>query len=322
MKSFYTIYNTDFANLTDDTSAANKALGKTLINSTQQVVLGYADWPFLEMTGTRDTEDGVNYYQVPARMRKITNVTVMVGTTVYRPRPVEDSHFWNYLQSMSSGESDAAQYWYREGNLIRLYPTPASDDNTVTMRGRKGWKDLSLDDYTTGTIVTATLDDETIVGGTTVWTGQKPCDNQWIRIAPTTGDNQWYEIDSITDNTNLELVKPYEGVSIAAGTETYEIGEMSIIPGEYHDLLLWRSLAIAFSRYSMKKGDDATRANRFWRLYDGGYEAGLSTKIGGLMKIMLQDQLEKTEEVFLEPAEDSREDLRRFGIDNIIGEAW
>lgn len=325
MKSFYTLYNTDFPNLTDDSATANKTLGKSLINSSQQVVLGYAAWPFLEMTGTRNTVDGTAAYQLPARMRKITAVKVVVGTTTYRPKPVEDPNFWHYLQGLSTGESDAAQYFYPEGSQMSLYPTPASDDSVITMRGRKGWKDLSLADYTTGTIVTATLADETIVGGSTVWTGQKPVDNQWIRIDPTTGDNQWYEIDSVTDNTNLELVKPYEGVSIATGTETYTIGEMSIIPGIYHDLLLWRSLAIAFSRYSMKTSDDSVRANRFWRLYDGGYEASLdgpATKIGGLMGVMIHDQLEKTEGVFLEPAEYSEEDLKRFRIDTITGESW
>ena len=318
MKSFYQLYNTDFPTISANTSTANKTLGKSLINDTQRLVLGAAPWPFLEFTDTMDTVDGQNYYQLPAKMRKITNLKVVVGTTTYRPKPVEDPDFWLHLQSLSTSESDATQYYYREGNLVRLYPAPATDGYTITVRGRKRWKDLSLDDYSTGTIVTATNGDETIVGGSTVWTGRKPIESQWIRIDVTTGDFQWYEISSITDDTNLELVKKYEGVSIASGTETYTMGEFSVIPSEYHDLMLWRSLAI----YFMQNEQEQTRADRFWMLYDGGFEAGRSKEVGGLLKVMMDNELEKNEGAWLEPTERIVDDVKRFHIDEVSGESW
>ena len=302
MKSFNSLHS-DFGTITQNTATANITFGKKLINDTQRLVLASAPWPFLEFTNTMDTVDGQNYYQLPAKMRKITNLKVVVGTTTYRPKPVEDPDFWLHLQSLSTSESDATQYYYREGNLVRLYPTPATDGYTITVRGRKRWKDLSLDTYETGTIVTATLGDETIVGGSTVWTGLKPVDGQWLRIAATTGDNFWYEIDSITDDTNLELIKKYEGVSIAAGTETYEIGEFSPIPSEYHDLLLWRSLAI----YFLQNEQDQVRSDRFMRMYED------------LLNLMKEQELEKVEGSFLEPSE---KDERTFGITTIDGESW
>jgi hypothetical protein len=246
-------------------------------------------------------------------------IVTTAGGTVYRPKPVEDAGFWNYLQSLNSGESDVCQYYYRMGNLVYLYPTPATTGSTITIKGRKRGKELSQDDYTTGTIVTATATDQTIVGDSTVWTGRNPCDNQFIRIDGVTGDYRWYEIDSITNATNLELVKPYEGASIAAGTETYTIGEFSLIPAEYHDLMLWRPMAIYFSQNEQ----DVNRGDRFWLMYDGGYERGLSSVRGGLLGQMMKNELQKNEGMYLEPSGNTRQSINDFEInDKINGESW
>lgn len=316
MKSFYTLYNTDFPNMTEVTSTANKTFGKGLINATQTIVLAYAPFRFLEYTDTVDSVDGTNNYQLPAHMMKVTNVTVTVGTVVYRPKPTEDPDFWNYLQSLGTDESDVAQYFYQYNGKLYIWPTCASDGNTITFRGRKRTRELSLDDYTTGTLLTATAGDETIAGNGTTWvTGTT---ENHLRIDLPAGDYKWYEIDSITSTTALELVKPYEGASIATGTGTYTIGEMSIIPGEYHDLLLWRPLAL----YFMQNAQNQSRADRFWMMYDGGFERGLSPNVGGLMKIMMDQELEQTEGAFLEPTESVVEDIEKYEIDSITGEGW
>lgn len=317
MKSFNELH-VDYQNITEDDSAANLVRGKKYLNDSQRKVLAYMPWPFLETTDTKTSVASQNNYQIPATFRKVTSVNVTVGTTVYRPRPVESSDFWEYLQSLSTSESDATQFFYVQGNEVLLYPTIATAGSTITFRGRRRWKDLSIDDYSTGTIVTATNGDETIVGGSTVWTGLKPISGQWIRIDVVTGDFEWYKIDSITDDTNLELVKPYEGTSITTGTETYKIGEFSIIPSEYHDLMLWRACAI----YFMQNEQDLVRADRFWNLYDGGYEAGNSKEIGGLLGIMEDDAGGKAEGVYIDPLDSEREDLRRFRIDTVTGESW
>lgn len=315
MKSFLELQS-DYQNITENLTSANLTRGKKYINDTQRKVLAYLEWPFLEMTGTRTTVASQNNYELPARMRKLTSVVVTVGSTKYRPKPVEDPTFWEYLQSLSTSSNNATQYFYPQGTEVLLYPTPSSAGNTITMRGRKRWKDLSLADYITGTIVTATNGDETIVGATTAWTGRKPIGGQWIRIDQITGDYEWYEIDSITSDTALELVKPYEGTSISSGTETYTIGEFSVIPSEYHDLLLWRACAI----YFMQNEQDMTRAERFWRMYDGGVEAGLSKVIGGLLGIMIDEAGGKTEGMYMESLGAEKEDLRRFRIDSVTGE--
>lgn len=317
MKSYQQIYE-DYQSLTGISNATEKALAQKLINATQATVLGLSSW-LLEHTDTDTTVASQNNYEIPHKMRTITSVIVtLAGGTIYRPKPVYDSKYWDYLQSLQYSASDVAQYYYVENNEIKLFPKPATAGSTITFRGKKRVKDLSFDDYSTGTITTATLADETIVGDSTVWTGQKPVDGQWLRIdgGAQLGDFEWYEVDSITDNTHLELIKPYQGTSIAAGTSTYELNEFSVIPSEYHDLLLWRPLAI----YYMQNEKDVSRADRFFGLYDGGYEAGRAPRIGGLLGRML-DENHKNEGVYMEREEEGFVDVNN-PPQNIDGENW
>ena len=100
---------------------------------------------------------------------------------------------------------------------------------------------MSVADYTTGT-VTSVNGDETIVGSSTLWKAGMA--DKWLRITHTNdaskGDGIWYEIDSITDASNLELRSPYEGV---ASSGTYTLADMPFLPEAHHQLILWRPLA-------------------------------------------------------------------------------
>ena len=309
MKSFNEIYQ-ELQDITGDDSPAQLTIFKRWINDTDKLVSAKAPFLCMETTATKTTVASQEGYQLPNTIQKIRSVKVTLsGGTIYRPRPVEDPRYWEYLQSLQAGDSDATRLFMKQGNQILLWPEPATTGSTITIRGRRRLRDLSLADYTTGTIVTATLADETIVGSGTSWaTGSV---GNWIRIDYTTGDFQWYEISSITDTTNLELVKPYEGTSIAAGSETYTIGEFSYIPGEYHPLLFYRPLALYYA--GLEKSVNATM---YWRMYDGGKEAGLSDRTGGILKNMMTEELSRNEGVYVEPLQTEELSIEDFIIPN------
>ena len=106
--------------------------------------------PFLtlETTDTVDTVADQNNYVIPHYIHKIRSVIVTVDETIYRPRPIEDPKYWEYLQSLETGSDDVAQHYFKQGNELLLWPTPATASSTITIRGRKGpLKDMSLDDY-------------------------------------------------------------------------------------------------------------------------------------------------------------------------------
>jgi len=294
MKSFEELY-TELQDITGDDSAAQLVIFKRHINDTDKLVSAKAPFLCFETTATKNTVESQEGYQIPNKIQRISSIKITLdGGTIYRPRPVEDPRYWEYLQSMKSGDSDYTRFYMKEGNQLLLWPEPATADSVITIRGRTKLKDLSLADYETGTIKTTVNGDETVIGDSTLWaTGSV---GNWIRIDYTTGDFEWYEIDSITDTTNLELVKPYEGAAITAGAETYNIGEFSEIPGEFHPLLFYRPLALYYALL-----ENATMANMYWRMYDGGREAGLSTITGGMLKNLMTQELQRNEGVYVEP---------------------
>ena len=288
MKSYYTIY-TNFQKRTGDTSADSLTVFKEDLNGTNQLVLQHNKWKFLEKTGTIMTAASTARYTLFNDLDKIMEVKVQnaAGTIFYNPKPVEDPAFWEYLQSLNTAASDVTEYYYQEGNDLLLYPNYLTASDTITVRYRRRQNELSRDDYTTGTIAAITNGDETLTGTTTSWTSRKPIGEQWIRLSTTSGDGDytWYRVDSITSDTELELETDYQGTTFTGKTLSYTIGEFSIIPGDYHDLLYYRPMALYYESL-----EDITMADRMWRKYDGGYEAGLSPVLGGLLGQMIENE--------------------------------
>ena len=309
MKSFNEIYQ-ELQDITGETSAAQLVIFKRHINDTDKLVSAKAPFLCLETTATKTTVASQEGYQIPNTIQKIRSVKItLAGGTIYRPRPVEDPRYWEYLQSLQAGDSDATRLFMKQGNQILLWPEPATTGSTITIRGQRRLRDLSLADYTTGNISAATLADETITGASTAWATNAI--GNWIRIDYTYGDFQWYEISSITSITALELVKPYEGVTFTGQAETYKIGEFSYIPGEYHPLLIYRPLAIYYAGL-----EDTANSDRYWRMYDGGKEAGLSDRTGGMLKNMMTEELSRNEGVYVEPLQTEELSIEDFIIPN------
>jgi len=309
MKSYTTLI-TELQDITGDNSSAQETIFARWINDTDKLVSAKAPFLCMEATATKATVASQEGYQIPNTIQRIRSVKVTLsGGTIYRPRPVEDPRYWEYLQSLQAGDSDATRLYMRQGNQILLWPEPATTGSTITIRGRRRLRDLSLADYTTGTISAATLADETITGASTAWATNAV--GNWIRIDYTYGDFQWYEISSITSATILELVKPYEGTTFTGQAETYKIGEFSYIPPEYHPLLTYRPLAIYYQHL-----EDPANSERYWRMYDGGKEAGLADRTGGLLKNLMKEDLSRNEGVYVEPLQTEELSIEDFIIPN------
>jgi hypothetical protein len=257
-------------------------------------------WSWLETTENVATVAGQGYVTVPQRIRKLTSV-LFSGTNIYYPvTPVFDPNQWNTIIASRLASSDVPLFVYVADRTVNIAPTPASTANTVIMRGRLNLRDLSIADYTTGKILTATNGSTAIVGDTTptVWTAAMA--GRYIRItdgnADNNGDHFWYKIASVTDGTHLTLSTPYEGTSISAGAASYTIGEMSPIPESYDVAPVYRAVALY---WSFKENE--TLAEHYWRLYDGGKEAGFSEEIGGLIGQMLEEAAETIEGAYIPP---------------------
>lgn len=137
-----------------------------------------------------------------------------------------------------------------------------------------------------------------ITGAGTSWTTGMA--GRYIKITDTSaangGDGFWYEIDSVLSTTVLTLTKQYSGSAIAAGSAIYTMGQMSVIPEAYDIAPVYRSAAL----YWTDKSNNA-KAEKYWRLYDGGNEAGLNREYGGIIGQMLANEGETEEGAYIPP---------------------
>ena len=308
MKTFTTLRNTtaNYCSVNSSTDTTAMGIIDTNLNDSIRTIsnIRSGKWRWLESLKTIDTVASQASYQIPNRFRKVMDVYITVSSTIYRPIMIFDPTKWALVLSARLGECDVPRFTYIEDKKLFIYPTPASSGNTISIRGRDRISDLAIADYTTGTITSLTKGESAIIADSTVFTADMV--GRFIRITQTTaakgGDGQWYEIGKTTNATTITILKPYEGTTLVGATASFIIGQVSNIPEAYDIAIVYRSSAL----YWQQQGD-LSKADRYWRLYDGGNEAGLSREYGGIIGQMLENEGETEEGAWIPPF-DSRND--------------
>jgi len=269
-----------YGQLTNNDSTTNLAFGDKLINDFTRTVCvsNGGKWWFLEKVTTQSTVASQQAYKLPQSTRKIIDLYVTVGSTIYSPIQVEDPALWKRVLQSQLGTGDRTLFYYRQGNTVLLAPTPGTSSNTITIRTRKNVVDLRDADYTTGTIST-TLSDETVTGAGTTFTSAMA--GRYINL--TSGDGLWYEIESFTDTTHLELTDKYEGATVSGSD--FIIGQVSPLPETYQPLPIYRAAALYW-----QKQNDPTKSQMY------------SDLAQDLMTDMLTEASEKVEGAYIPPA--------------------
>ncbi len=297
--------------LSGNYSTDGTALLMQFYNDSRRTVAGIngGKWPWLEIEETALTVAGQEYVEIPNHIRRVITARqqngLLPGDVIYPLRLIFDQQRWDAILTSLLGESDVPFFAYQRNNRLYIQPRPSTNGLSVIMRGRIKLRDLTIDDYTTGTITTATTDGKTIVGTGTTWTTSMA--GRYIRITDSNSDNNgdeyWYEIGSVTNATTLVLTKNYQGTSIAAGTAAYTIGQITYEPETYQMAPIYRALA---QYWDFK--EDMNMSQRYWRLYDGGVEAGLSKEYGGLISQMMEEANESMEGNYISPS--TRDNVR------------
>lgn len=258
---------------------------------------------FLEATKNMATVASQETYQIPNGFRKLIDMYIYSGSgnssdTIYSPEMVFDPTKWKRILQYRLGSGDVPYFTYVENTTYKIQPIPDSTGNLIVLRGRLQIRDLSIADYTAGTIVSIANTGIAIVGSGTTWTADMV--GRYIQITETTaangGDGFWYQIGSYTSATSIGLTKPYEGTSISAGSAAYTIGQCSVIPAAYDVGVVQRSTALWWDNKN-----DLVRGKTYWMKYDGGMEAGYTNDIGGLMLQMVTNEGETEEGAYIPP---------------------
>lgn len=235
--------------LCGDSSSANLTILDTIINDSIREVITTKPWPFRQKTKTFSTVTS-NSHILPADFGRVLSVTVTIGSTKYTPRQIKTREEWDRLTQSTNTTSNTPEAYFIFNKVLSFYPAPASATASAgTLAYHREQKDLSVADYTTGTITSITSGATTVTGSTTAWTAQMA--GRYIRITDSntanTGDGYWYEIASVTSTTVLELVAPYNGTSISAGTAAYTMGQTSIIPEDFQMVPIHRAVEYYYS---------------------------------------------------------------------------
>jgi len=258
---------------------------------------------FLESTKNMLTVANQETYQIPNGFRKLIDMYIYSGSgsstdTIYSPEMVFDPTKWKKVLQYRLGTGSVPYFTYVQNTTYKIQPIPDTAGNLIVLRGRLQTRDLTIADYTTGTITSVANDGTAVVGNGTVWTTDMV--GRYIQITETTaangGDGYWYEIGVWTDATHITLTKPYEGTSISAGTAAYTIGQTSVIPEAYDVAVVYRATALYWQNQS-----DLVRSKTYWMLYDGGKEAGYTNEYGGLILELLENEGETEEGSYVPP---------------------
>lgn len=274
----YTGSRTHFGDLINDTTSTTLTIGDRLINHQIKRILGKRNWPFLETTVPLTTVAGQQFYDLPITCKRAKTLYLTVGGTQYSPVQAPSREFWDKINSQTNYTSDIPEFFFPFNGQIGIWPVPATSSNIATLTCLRTQKDLTISDFSTGTILTATPGSATIIGTGTNWLNAMV--GSYFKITEglagvytdNKGDGRWYEIEDVVSGTEITLTKPYNGDAVATGAAVYTIGQASIIPEEYQDVPV---IAAAYMYYKVIK-PELDIAKEFKAEYDDRFAEFLS----------------------------------------------
>ena len=264
----YTSYQNDIPRYINNSLADNVTWATEEINQSLRYLTTKYYFNERSYTVPSGTVAQTQFYNLPPQIKKLINLTVTIGGVVWSPKECPSREYWDSLNTITFYQ-DFPSYYFVYNGQVGIFPIPASSSNTITMNYKTRITDLSQTDYTTGTVAITT--NTTIVTGSGT-TFSNSMIGQWLKVAfsstnAANGDNQWYQIASVTSATVLVLKNVYSGATVTGGT--FIIGEVPILPEDYQDLPLFRMAYI----YYTTRFPDATRAQLYESLWKTGITA-------------------------------------------------
>lgn len=165
-------------------------------------------------------------YDLDPRIIRVHTITYTSGSIPYYLEEVKDPTQWKYLNETDTASADIPTHYFLTKDQVLLYPKPGSSGDTITITGEERYKQMTADDYTTGTVA-VTNASASITGTSTVWSAQFVG-----RYLTVDNDGYWYEIETRTSDTAIALDRTFRGAT--GSTLSYTIGEQGL--GVYEDL--------------------------------------------------------------------------------------
>jgi len=259
----FTQQQTIYGDLSGNTAASNLTRGAYLANIEHRYLL--QKYFNNEGSYTITTVANQQFYKMPPNYSKLKTVTITIGDLKWTPTEILTRSEWDNLNVFPYYADIPSNYFIYpggdHGGQIGIWPIPSSNGNTITFNYKFRIPDLSLADYSTGTVAVSN-GGTTVTGTGTTWipTTNAQLESRWIQISQNKGDNLWYQIASVDSTTSLTLYQPYEGINVSGGT--YTIGQMPIcsfgkLSFSTTVQLLKTKTSLKSSRHCMKKRNNS-----------------------------------------------------------------
>jgi hypothetical protein len=227
MRSFYSGQNgkpTDLLNyylaLSQNSSQANIDFGSSMIQDEHKKIL--EEYFFNESSFTINTVAGQQFYPLPYNYSKLKTGTITNGNLTWTPTEILSRRAWDLLNTQKNYAGNIPNNYYIWGNKIGFWPIPSSATEVITFNYQIRVPDLTLTDYSTGTVaatntggVTATTN---LFGGSTSYTTA-------TGVATTGGNGTGCTVDTTVVNGVITAIVVN---SVGSG---YQIGDTLTIAG-------------------------------------------------------------------------------------------
>lgn len=255
-----------YGELTNNRHTTHKQKGLNTMNDRYLQLCNAGNWPFLEELYSFTSVASQQAYELPADTDKVKMVSMTLGTERYVAESISSWNEWEAVNNPTSWESDYIMYYFMYNEELNVWPVPATTGKTIRTVFRKKPKRLTIEDYTTGTVSAVTNGATTVTGSGTSWTAAM--EGAYIIIdksfTANQGDGCLYQIETVNSTTELVLSRPYRGETITAGSATYTIGEVPLIPQEYaHALAYWAAYV-----YWASQDNGQQRASNMAEMYN------------------------------------------------------
>lgn len=193
-----------------------------------------------------DVNENQGIYQTPIDCIRIIGMTVAVSNTYQTPiKEIRSEFEWRQIVAYPYSSNWPAYYYMIGNDEFQLWPTPSQDvTNGLRFYYQQQDHDLSIED-STNTSLNATV---TVTNGSVVVTATSGVftPNMKNLQFQLTGVNDltWYEIVDVPTSSTLTLKSAFVGIS--GSTQAFRIGQISILPAEYDDVVIDYALARFF----------------------------------------------------------------------------
>lgn len=224
-----------FQGFSGDTNATNLAQFKILANQGYKEILHTFNGEETEDVRTwsptaDDITNSVRAVKLAPNFIRVHSVTSTTGSQVHPVMVEESQEKWNQRLFNNRTSSRPTTYFIRPrmgvgGSEILFDPIPSSTDLTITINYAANARDLSVDEYNTGT-VTMTDGSPTVTGSGTTFTSAMV--GRYFKINDADGDGMWYRITGYTSATVVTLENNYDGANISG--KAYSVNEAFSLP--------------------------------------------------------------------------------------------